>query len=358
MPMMKHCAILLLCLLFALFPSTARAVDARKSGDIDGDGHVSAADAACVLRMASGIQPMAPGDSPLADVTNDMMVGRTDAIAILLLCTGHIDQFSDFTLSGETSLLGDKHLDKFSYRGVVRGHGDYQSRAVSIRVTTFYYAGAVCHLADIYIQHIESLRTAFAGGGYSAGRAYVSALAAEINALLAVNGDQYINLVFGGPLVRNGEWYRDTLRYDRDVCVLYYDGVIQTFDANTANVQALRERQVYQSWVCGPRLLDDAGQIMTRFTCPVEFQNRAARTAVGYYEPGHYCLLVVDGTQNPNSKGIFLEDISRLFYELGCSAAYNLYGAATAAMVADTGPISTSYAEQRTVSDILYIAEP
>jgi exopolysaccharide biosynthesis protein len=53
-----------------------------------------------------------------------------------------------------------------------------------------------------------------------------------------------------------------------------------------------------------------------------------------------------------------LEDMSALFYELGCKAAYNLFGGVNALMHTDTGPVSTPHAETRPVSDILYIAEP
>ncbi|MDO4572346.1 MAG: phosphodiester glycosidase family protein [Clostridia bacterium] len=356
--MTKCLAVLAAFLFLAVRPPVAAAAsDTRVSGDLDGDGAVSAADAAIVLRAALGTGSLDTAGSVLADATGDMAVGRSDATAILLHAVGRIGSFDELTLGGADTLLGDRYLEKFSYQGTVRRGYDYRSHDVSIAVTRFSYAEAVCYLADIYIRHIESFRTAFGGGGYNAGRETVAALASETGALLAVNGDQYLN-VAGGPLVRNGVWHRESVAYNTDVCVLYRDGVIETFAAGEADAEALSADGVYQSWVCGPRLLDAEGLPMEKFTCPADFKNCVARTAIGYYEPGHYCLVVVDGTQNPDSEGLKLEALSELFHSLGCRAAYNLYGGVNALMYAGAEAVSTPHAAERSVSDILYIAEP
>lgn len=357
--MTKRFAIfIIVCLLLAMLPRAVSTADnGHISGDANGDGRVTAADAAVILRVADGIENLTSSYSALADVTGNMAIGRSDATAILLYCVGHILSFDELVTGGTDTLLGDRYLEKFSYRGTVRRGANYQSSHVSITVSTFTYGGAVCHLADIYIQHIESLRTAFSSGAFKGARETVAHMTEQTHALLAVNGDDYLRVTHG-PLVRNGTWHRDTVQYDSDVCVLYYDGVMQTFAMGKADLESLQTRHVYQSWVCGPRLLDDAGNPMTRFNCPTNVTARAARTAIGYYEPGHYCLLVADGTQNIASSGMRLEDMSTLFYELGCKAAYNLFGGVNSLMCTDTGAVSTPHADSRPVSDILYIAEP
>lgn len=45
----------------------------------------------------------------------------------------------------------------------------------------------------------------------------------------------------------------------------------------------------------------------------------------GYYEAGHYCLLLADGRQ-ATSRGLFLEEEAKIFEQLGCQKAYNLDG--------------------------------
>lgn len=356
--MTKYLAIFIVCVLLSMLPRVAGAAsNAQQSGDVNGDGRVTAADAAAILRVADGVQNLPNGLSALADVTGNMAVGRSDATAILLYCIQHIHSFDELVTGGADTLLGDRFLDKFSYRGTVRRGSDYQSNQVSITITSFVYGDAVCYLADIYIQHIESLRTEFGSGAFKGKQETVESMAERTHALLAVNGDDYLRVTHG-PLVRNGVWHRDTVKFDSDVCVLYRNGVMRTFAAGQADVEQLQASGAYQSWVCGPRLLDDDGQPMTRFNCPSNFSIRTARTAIGYYEPGHYCLLVADGSQNIASQGMRLEDMSALFYELGCVAAYNLFGSGSAMMYADTGAVSTPHAESRRVGDILYIVEP
>ena len=79
------------------------------------------------------------------------------------------------------------------------------------------------------------------------------------------------------------------------------------------------------------------------------------RTAIGYYEPGHYCLVVVDW--RGESAGITLPDLSRLFYDLGCTAAYNLDGGNSSVMVWQDAVINDPSGGGRESSDALLIAE-
>lgn len=57
------------------------------------------------------------------------------------------------------------------------------------------------------------------------------------------------------------------------------------------------------------------------------------RTALGYYSPGHYCFVVVDGRQSGYSSGILLKDLGTLMEQLGCTLAYNFDGGASSQMV-------------------------
>ena len=57
----------------------------------------------------------------------------------------------------------------------------------------------------------------------------------------------------------------------------------------------LKKDQVYQSWVFGPSLLDENGKAKTDFLTWDYIRQSRTRSAIGYYEPGHYCFLLVDG---------------------------------------------------------------
>ncbi|MBQ3072315.1 MAG: phosphodiester glycosidase family protein, partial [Oscillospiraceae bacterium] len=139
-------------------------------------------------------------------------------------------------------------------------------------------------------------------------------------------------------------------------CVLYEDGTMETYLAGDVNVEEILSRSPYQSWGFGPALLDADGLPKERFNTEVERRN--PRSAIGYYEPGHYCFLVVDGRRSNYSYGLSMEKLSELFYELGCNVAYNLDGGATAVMANAGGVLNRQYRYSRLCSDILYITDP
>ena len=94
---------------------------------------------------------------------------------------------------------------------------------------------------------------------------------------------------------------------------------------------------------------------MTEFNSNVVRAN--PRTAIGYYEPGHYCFIVVDGRQTGYSEGLSMEDLSQLMYDLGCKVAYNFDGGQTSMMVFDGKVVNKPYKDGRSCSDIVYVGE-
>ena len=95
---------------------------------------------------------------------------------------------------------------------------------------------------------------------------------------------------------------------------------------------------------------------MTEFNTSVATWN--PRCAIGYYEPGHYCLVVVDGRQRGYSLGLEMTELSKLMKQLGCAEAYNLDGGMTAMMAYGTELYSQPCGGGRQNCDIVYVAEP
>ena len=56
------------------------------------------------------------------------------------------------------------------------------------------------------------------------------------------------------------------------------------------------------------------------------------RTAIGYYEPGHYCFVVAGG-RGEQPYGVTLSALSRFMKSLDCKSAYNLDGGRSSIMV-------------------------
>lgn len=344
------------CALTTLTLGVAHAANGS-TGDLDGNGTVSAADAAKTLRAAGGFESLDAQASAAADATGNMQVGAPDAVAILLYAAGKIDAFSQLSLFSPNSLLGERHMDKFSYRGAQMRNDWYASRDVSAAVTSAVREDFVYYFADIFLQQVESFKTAFAGGEYLGGRDFTQQIALENGAILAVNGDGYSSQKLG-PLVRNGVWYRDTLDTGTDICVLYRSGEMKTYAANTISIEALKQAGAYQTWTGGPRLLDEAGNPLKSFNDERSLDAHSARTAIGYFEPGHYCFVVVDGSKNANSNGATLTQLAALMSALGCEQAYLLYGGNSSVLATQGKVLNTNPDGGRTISDIIYLCEP
>ena len=249
-------------------------------------------------------------------------------------------------------LWGVRFADKFTSGDIIRTDTSYRSENIAISIEMVSADSVTYYVADIYLRDIEYFRTAFAGGVYARGSSdEVLDMAVENNAVLAISGDYY-GIRDQGVVIRNGELYRE--KTFQDVLVMNYDGSLQTFTESEFDIDAVKANGAWQAWSFGPMLLDE-GQVMTEFNSEVTPRN--PRGAIGYYEPGHYCFVLVDGRQEGYSIGMTLKQMSQLFYVLGCQAAYNLDGGQSATMVFTGEIVNQPYNGGRKISDIIYIGE-
>lgn len=208
------------------------------------------------------------------------------------------------------------------------------------------------YVSDILVRDISNFQTALAKDTYGRGyREETAALAARSGALIAVNGDYYGSRS-EGIVMRNGTLYRQS--EFGDICVLYWDGTMETYLQHDVDPEAILARGPYQIWSFGPELLDDEGQKMAAFNSAVAPNN--PRTAIGYFAPGHYCFVVVDGRSSA-SKGVTLSQLSELMFKLGCKRAYNLDGGQTSVMTWRGEIVNRPAEGGRPCSDIIMIVE-
>lgn len=205
---------------------------------------------------------------------------------------------------------------------------------------------------------ITCLQTCFARNTYGVGYdEKLSDMSARLKSVLAVNGDSYSNSRHknNGTIIRNGVIYR-ARQTDMETCVLNWDGTMKIYNPEEINTQQLIDSGAYQSWIFGPSLLDENGKAKTTFQTWSYITESHPRTAIGYYEPGHYCLLVADGRQD-SSRGMFLDEMAALFEQLGCKAAYNLDGGHCSFMTLQDQVINHPYKSEHKVEDGIFIME-
>ncbi len=292
-----------------------------------------------------------------ADVTGNGAVDEADAIAMLLHVTGRLPDLAALPDILSDSLLGEKHLERFSYTGVQQGEGFYRSASVSYALTAVKEKDLNYYVADIYLRDLNHFRTAFGLNTYKRSEPVVD-MAKNNQAIVAINGDYYSWKNNKGLVIRNGVVYRESIDRRQDLCVLYSDGVIETYAPDEADIEQIISRGAYQSWSFGPSLLDENGQPKTdRSQFRSSIQGPNPRSALGYIEPGHYLFVTVDGRGRGGSDGATMRQLSQLMYDHGCAIAYNLDGGGTAVMANAEGAISRQSNLSRQCSDILFIVE-
>ena len=254
------------------------------------------------------------------------------------------EHFTDTVVSSDTAYSSPNLSVEVTQHTLGRG-----------RDTVTYYA------ADVYMADLSSFQTEFAGGQYDANgrREHLNTMSRRVGAVLAMNGDSYCfnRGHCNGLLVRNGKVYRYNPT-TQDICVLYQDGTMATYSPDQFDPQAALEQGILQTWIFGPRLLDDSGKALTAFDTWDYIKKVHPRAALGYYEPGHYCFVVVDGRQARYSRGMSLPELARVFEDLGCTAAYNMDGGHTVFMTMEDQYVNHSYKPSKTISDCICICEP
>lgn len=249
----------------------------------------------------------------------------------------------------------------------------YQSDELRIAVTQVQEDGVTYYVADIWMRNINCFRTAFSGGKFRAKRESAEKIAQDNKAILAVNGD-----FLSGLVIRNGILYRkaevrptptpepyvdpyysayeaaEPPRPERSTCVLFWDGQMRTEEFETFRSNTAMRKGAWQGWQFGPTLIRKGKEAKD-----VNPQGRNPRCLLGYYEPGHYCIVMIDGRQKGYSIGMNFKEMIQLASSLGLTEAYNLDGGGSAIMVFNGEIINqpSGKGEARNLSDMVVIGE-
>ncbi len=238
----------------------------------------------------------------------------------------------------------------------------YISDDISITIETLTRNNTQVYVADIVLTDASYLKAGLAEGTFGRNVSdTTSSIAAENNAILAINGDYY-GFRRRGFVMRNGYLYRDTQSNDTDSedLVIYEDGSFEIITESEWNAQELANAGAVQIFSFGPGLIIN-GEISVDADSEVDQAKQSnPRTAIGEIEPLHYVMVVSDG-RTEESEGLTLLELAELMEELGCETAYNLDGGGSSTMwfmgEVVNKPTSGGKIKERSVSDIVYIGE-
>jgi exopolysaccharide biosynthesis protein len=251
----------------------------------------------------------------------------------------------------------------------------YKDENIEITIETVRAFDTDVYIADIKVRGAAYLKTAFAENVY--GRNVdeeTSVIAAEHNAILAINGDYY-GFRDEGWVLRNGVLYRS----GGNESALLVDASGNFFCDSNADSVGQQVSDLWQIWSFGPPLVV-GGEIAVSENQEIAGRSSVSnpRTAIGQvgqadnYAPAtagnsalvdagdlHYVFIVSDGRTNA-SAGLSLHELAQLFLERGCDIAYNLDGGGSSTMVFNGQVVNNPTTGgrkigEREVSDIVYI---
>lgn len=238
----------------------------------------------------------------------------------------------------------------------------YSDGNVSIAITTLRVDGTDVYVADILLSSADALKTALAEGVYGTNvTETTSAIAAENDAIFAINGDFY-GANKRGYVIKNGVVYRDSVRQDGDTedLVIYADGSFGVIDETEVSAQTLVEDGVVQLFAFGPALVEN-GEIAVSQGDEVDRASSSnPRTAIGIVDALHYIVVVSDG-RTSESAGLTLYELAQVMQQYGCTTAYNLDGGGSSTMVfagqvVNNPTTNGKTIKERAVSDIVYVS--
>ena len=236
--------------------------------------------------------------------------------------------------------------------------GQYSDSKTSITLKQYREYDSNIYVADVTVSDASDLKTALANNTY--GRNITdttSDMAANNNAVLAINGDYY-GARQNGYVIRNGKLYRDTSG-NRDALVIQKNGEFKFVSESETSASELLQEGALQVFSFGPVLLNN-GEISVGENDEVSMAMASnPRTAIGYLGNNHYVFVVSDG-RTSESAGLSLYELASFMKELGVKDAYNLDGGGSSTMVfkgeiTNNPTTSGRSGEERAVSDIVYI---
>jgi exopolysaccharide biosynthesis protein len=246
----------------------------------------------------------------------------------------------------ETSYTSDDSSINISK--VVTGSGD---------ATVSYY------VADVVLEDATALQSAFADNSFGENiTETTSAIAADHNAVFAINGDYY-GFRDTGIVIRNGVVYRD--EGARLGLAFYRDGTVKVYDETSTTAEQLVADGVWNTLSFGPAVLENGGivdgiedvEVDTNFGNH-SIQGEQPRTAVGIIDTNHLVFVVVDGRSPGYSAGVTMTGLAEILQGLGATTAYNLDGGGSSTMYFNGELVNNPLGQgrERGTSDILYIA--
>ena len=232
---------------------------------------------------------------------------------------------------------------------------------VTVSVTQERVGDTTVYLADVRLSSPDQLRTAFAESTYGRNvTEKTSAIAASVDAVLAVNGDFY-GAQQSGYVIRDGVLYRSQAKKGAEDLVIYTDGSFGIIREAEITAQELLDSGAREVLSFGPALVENGAIAVSESDEVGRAMASNPRTAIAVLDELHYLFVVSDG-RTAESEGLSLYELAEYLQSKGAQTAYNLDGGGSSTMVYQGQVVNNPTSggrggtKERSVSDIVYIA--
>ncbi len=246
----------------------------------------------------------------------------------------------------------------------------YQDETVLVICWKEMIEGRVCSCCEVKIADASQLRRKLSQDTYgSPVKAYATELAAQVNAVVAMNADLYLQrdlgvTVYNRDVYRFNEWYY-TGRYNQYNCIdtLMIDAAgnfrfLKMGEQRTREdvERFVSENDILFSIAFGPILVEN-GELNQLDWYPLgEINDRYSRAGFAQCGPLHYFYMTASHSEQ-NTPVCTINEFAQLMYSKGVQNAYAFDGGQTGELVFDGSPYNhIDFGEERTVSDIIYFA--
>ncbi|MGN1021025.1 MAG: phosphodiester glycosidase family protein [Aristaeellaceae bacterium] len=236
----------------------------------------------------------------------------------------------------------------------------YDDGTLSITIETDVVYDTNVYFAYVTLTDVSQLRTALAAPYPSKTIRPVNVMAAEQQAVLAINGD-FFSYHNKGVVVRSGEILRQQPESTRDTLIIDDNGDFVILTENTraewedylANGTGCRE-----AFCFGPALIID-GEVQTfkpgdKVSCGAP--TPAQRMVFCQLDTLQYMIFVCEGPEQDKKAGLTMNEVVEQLVARGVKHAYNLDGGNSATLMLGDQRINDPNHKFRQVGDMIYFA--
>ncbi len=237
----------------------------------------------------------------------------------------------------------------------------YQDDSITVTLEVREENDVVWRVVSVKIASATQFRTAIAGKKVtSSAVARPSKIAADKNAIVAINGDYYSdNPTKTSFEYRMGQKIRNKTNRLKDILVIDENGDFHLFvkSNGVADFAKSKDHQIINAFTFGPALVIDGEEVTLDKEYGYNPGGKEPRMAIGQTGELSYVFVLAEG-RNEDSKGATHQMLADFMYSLGCTQAYNLDGGNSATLVFNGGYYQTGRTEnnERSQSDIIYFA--